>query len=193
MKLPLTALCATILVGLIAPAALADDISDQIAEAQKAYEKHDVAATTAALDAAIKLLRQSKADASAKFLPDAPAGWTAADPEVTTVATEMFGGGTSVSRSYQNGDQTVTASLVADSPLMQGIGSIMANGQTVSDDSKLVIIDGRKFNYSKSDNSYTTMVGKVLVSIKGDGADDAALRAYLKAIRFADIEKASAS
>jgi len=170
--------------------AAADDIADQITDAQKAYEKHDLSGTLAALETAGRLLRQAKGDTWQALLPAAPAGWTASDAEVTTVALESFGGGTSVSRAYQKGDATVTVAYVAESPVIQAVGSAMANGQTIAEDAKLLIIDGRKVTYSKADTSYTTMVGKVLVSVKGEGADDAALRDFLKAIDFSALEKA---
>lgn len=186
-------LSAAFLFGGLTTSALADDISDQINEAQKAYEKHDLAGAMAALDTANRLLHQVKGEAWQALLPEPIPGWTAADAEVTTVALESFGGGTSVSRAYQKGDATITVSYVADSPMIQGIGSIMANGQTVSADSKLLIIDGHKVDYSKSDTSYTLMIGKVLISVKGDGADDSSLRAFLQAIHYADIERAAAS
>jgi hypothetical protein len=67
----------------------------------------------------------------------------------------------------------------------------MSSGLVTGSDIKLLIIDGRKVTYTKSDNSYTTMVGKVLVSIKGHDTDETSLRSYLSAIKFADLEKAS--
>jgi hypothetical protein len=184
-------LAAGVLMVLPAAVARADDISDQINEALRAYEKHDLATTAAALDAASNLLRQAKAEAWKAMLPEPLAGWTAADAESTTVANAMFGGGTGVSRTYKKADQSIEITYIADSPMMQGLGSLMSSGLVTGNDIKLLIIDGRKVTYSKSDNSYTTMVGKVLVSIKGQGVDDASLRSYLKAIKFTDLEKAS--
>jgi hypothetical protein len=126
------------------------------------------------------------------MLPEPLAGWTPADAESTTVGTAMFGGGTSVSRTYRKADQSIQVAFIADSPMMQGLGSLMSSGIVTGSDIKLLIIDGRKVTYSRIDNSYSTMVGKVLVSVKGPGVDDASLRAYLKEIKFAELEKASA-
>jgi hypothetical protein len=173
--------------------ARADDISDQINEALKAYEKHDLATTAAALDAASNLLRQAKAETWKAMLPEPLAGWTAADAESTTVGAAMLGGGTSVSRTYRKADQSIDIAFIADSPMMQGLGSLISSGMVTGSDVKLLIIDGHKVTYAKSENSYTTVAGKVLVSVKGQGADDAALRAYLRAVKFADLEKASAN
>ena len=61
-----------------------------------------------------------------------------------------------------------------------------------SSDMKLSIVNGRKMTYTKSENSYQTLVGsKALVKIEGSkGIDDATLRAYIAAIKFPQIEKA---
>jgi hypothetical protein len=69
---------------------------------------------------------------------------------------------------------------------------LMSSGMMTGSDMKLLIIDGRKVTYKKTDNSLTTMAGKVLVAIKGQSVDEPTLRAYFKAVNLADLEKASA-
>jgi hypothetical protein len=169
----------------------ADDVTDQIDEALKAYAKKDLTTATAALEAASNLIRQMRAEAWTAVLPEALSGWKASDPENSILGQAMFGGGTSVSRKYSRGDDTVDVSLVTDSPMLQGLGALLGAGLLTGTDNKLVIIDGRKVTYTKSDNSYQTMVaGKVLVKVEGSkGVDDQTLRAYLKAIKFDSIEK----
>ncbi len=177
---------------LFAGHARADDVTDQINEALKAYAKHDLATATAALDAAGNLIRQAKGDSWKAMLPEPLPGWTAANAESTVMGAALLGGATSVSRQYKKGGQSVEISFVADAPMVQGLASLMGSGIMSGGDNRLVVLDGRKFTYAKSDNSYTTMVGKVLVSVKGHGVEDTDLRAWLKQIHFADIEKASA-
>ena len=192
MKKYIPILTAAFLTALAPMQARADDVSDQIKEALKAYEKHDLSLTAAALDAASSLLRQQKGENLKGMLPEPMPGWTATDAESATVANAMLGGGTNVSRTYKKDNKSLEISFIADSPMMQGLGSLITSGLMTGGDSKLVVIDGRKVTFDKNENSYTTMVGKVLVSVKGRGLDDASLRAYLKAIKFSDIEKASA-
>jgi hypothetical protein len=179
--------------ALAATAAQADDVTDQINEALAAYQRHDLATAATALDAAANLVRQAKAETWKAMLPEPLFGWTADPAESTAVGTAMFGGGTTVSRSYHKGDQSVEIGFVADSPLVQGLGSLMSSGMMTGTDVKLIIVDGRKVTYTKSDNSYTTMAGKVLVTVKGQAVEEATLKEYLRAIKFADLEKASAS
>jgi hypothetical protein len=111
----------SVLVALPVAGARADEISDQINEALKAYEKHDLGKTATALDAASALVRQAKADVWKAMLPEPLAGWTAADAESATVGNALFGGGVGVSRTYTKGDHSIEISFIADSPMMQGL------------------------------------------------------------------------
>jgi hypothetical protein len=187
----MTILAAGLSIALGTVEARADDITDQINEALKAYQNHDLATAAAALDAASNLLRQAKAETWKRMLPEPLPGWTAQDAESTSVATAMLGGGTSVSRTYRAAGQSVDISFIADSPIMAGIGTLLNSGLMTGGDAKLLIVDGRKVTFNKNDNSYVTVAGKVLVTVKGHGVDDATLRSYWKAIKFADLEKGS--
>src|SRR5690242_7730585 len=91
----------------VAPVARADDVTDQINEALKAYQNHDTQTAIAALDAASNLLRQGRADALKKLLPAVPPGWNADDAESSAVSVAMLGGGVTASRAYHNGNQRV--------------------------------------------------------------------------------------
>ena len=103
----------------------------------------------------------------------------------------MMGGGTSIVRRYHKGDDQVEVTLVSDSPMLQAM-AMMFSGAMSGPDNKLVVIDGRKTTYSKSDNAYQTLVAnKTLVKISGsEGVDDKTLKAYLKGVKFAELEKA---
>src|SRR5580700_1912290 len=116
----LSMVTAGVLMALVTAEVRADDVSDQINEALKAYEKHDLATAAAALDAASNLVRQAKAEAWKGMLPEPLPGWTATDAESTTVGNAMFGGGSSVSRTYRRADQSLDIAFIADSPMMQG-------------------------------------------------------------------------
>ncbi len=86
----------------------------------------------------------------------------------------------------------MTIELVTDSPVMQGLGRLISSGLVTGSDNKLLIINGRKVTYSKSDNSFSTMAGdKVLVEVKGSsGVDEKTLKDYLAALHWKEIEKA---
>jgi hypothetical protein len=177
----------------MSPAARADDVTDQLNEALKAYQKKDLATASAALDVAQTLIRQMSADVWKTVLPEPLSGWTADDAESTSVGAAMLGGGTSVSRSYRKDGETVEITLVTDSPLLQGMGALVSSGMVTGSDMKLLVIDGRKATFTKSENSYQTLVSnKALVKVTGSkGVDDGALRGYLSAVKFQQIEKAA--
>ena len=180
-----------LLLGVV-PAALADDVTDQINEALKAYEKKDYSTASTALDAAASLLRQMKGEALKTLLPDAQPGWEAAEVEVTAMGAALMGGATTVTRRYTKGDEHVEISILSDSPMVQGMAALFTAAAT-GPDNKLVIIDGRKVTYTKSENAYQTIIAnKSMVKVEGSkGVDDATLRTYLKGIKFAELEKAA--
>lgn len=190
MKLKIKLIVAALLAISIGPAA-ADDISEQINQALQSYQKHDYAAASSALDAAGALLRQAAAEGWKAALPGPLAGWSADDAESTVVSTAIVGGGIQVSRTYRKNDLSVEISLIAESPMMETVGRLLNSGIFSGEDSKLVVVDGRKMTYTKSDHSYATIVGKAVVTVKGEAVEDAVLRSYLKAVNFAEIEKMS--
>jgi len=192
MKAAILFLALTSLALLTVPAR-ADDATDQLQEARKAYDKGDYATALTALDAAAALIRQKRAQQWQSLLPDPLPGWQAEDAQSTTVSPAMLGGGTAVTRNYYRGTDKVEISLVLDSPIMQGIGSLMTNPFFTNDDTKVMVINGHKAVYMRSDNSYQALVGtKAMIVVKGSlMVDEPTLKAYLTAIKFSELEKAA--
>jgi hypothetical protein len=176
-----------------ASGARADEVTDQINEALKAYQNHDTQTAIAALDAATNLLRQSRADNLKKLLPSPPPGWTADPPESTAVSVAMLGGGVTASRAYHNGAQRVEVQVIADSPMLQTVVALLNSPLGAIGGMKTVVIGGRRMSYSDNDNSYLTLVAdKVIVKVEGNaGTPDPTLKSFLALIDYAAIEKAS--
>jgi hypothetical protein len=175
-------------------AAHADEVTEQIQQALKAYERKDFPTAAVALDTAASLIRQKKAESWKTVLPEPLPGWTGEEPDVTTYGAVLLGGGTSVSRVYRRGIDRITVTLIGDSPVLQGLGSFLASGLVANSDMKVSVIDGRRVMFTRSDNSYQTMVAnKVLVKVEGDrSVDDATLRSYLRAVKFGEVERLAA-
>ncbi len=173
------------------PGAHADDVTDQINEALKAYQSHDTQTAIAALDAAANLLRQSRAEGLKKLLPAAPSGWTADEAEASAVGAAMLGGGTTASRTYHNGSQRVEVQIMADSPMLQGMAALLGSPFAAAGGMKTVVVGGRRMSYTADDNSYMTMVAdKVIVKVEGSkDTPDPTLKGFIGAIDFAAIEK----
>ncbi len=167
----------------------ADDVTDQIDEALKAYNKQDYSTAATALDAAATLIRQARADSLSKLLPKPLPGWKT--KKQSNTAASLFGGGVNAQKTYINGKQRIKIALTSDSPMLQAIAMMFANPQIAGANAKLVVVDGRKVIYNKKKNSFQVMVAnRVLVSVEGDrNTDESAVKEYLKAIDFDGVEK----
>jgi hypothetical protein len=181
----------SLVIGLYASLALADDVTDQIQEGLKAYEKGDLDTAAIALDTAGSLIRQMQAGSLSKVLPEPLSGWTAQEAETSAAGAAMFGGGLQASRSYTNEDEQVTVSIVGDSPMIQAMSMMFANPAFQGGGSKLVIIDGRKVIQNKQEHSLQTMVNNnFLVSVEGnERTADESNKAYFQSIDFEALEK----
>jgi hypothetical protein len=184
-------MAAVLLIAASAYGAHADDVTDQINEALKAYQNHDTQTAMAALDAASNLLRQARAEGLKKLLPAVPPGWTADNSESTAVGAAMLGGGTTASRTYHNGSQRVEVQIVADSPMLQGMAALLNSPLAAMGGMKTVVVNGRRMSYNDSDNSYMTLVvDKVIVKVDGNkDTPEPTLKSFVGAIDFAAIEK----
>ena len=86
---------AVLVAGLAVAPALADEFTDTLDSAIKAYNDGDVAGAQQDVEYAGKLLTAMKAEGLAKFLPAAQDGWTRADQNVEEAGgvMAMIGGG----------------------------------------------------------------------------------------------------
>ena len=103
----------------------------------------------------------------------------------------LLGGGTTASRAYHNGSQRVEVQIIADSPMLQGLGALLSSPFAAIGGMKTVVVGGRRMSYGADDNSYTTMVAdKIIVKVDG-GKDtsDATLKRFIGTIDFTAIEK----
>jgi hypothetical protein len=174
-----------------ATGAAADDVTDQINEALKAYQNHDMQAALAALDAATNLMRQVRAESLKTLLPPVPPGWTADDPESSAIGVALLGGGTTANRVYHNGSQRVEVQIMADSPMLQGLAAVLSSPLAAVGAMKTVVVGGRRMSYAADENSFMALVAeKVIVKIEG-GKDtpEPTLKSFIGAIDFAAIEK----
>lgn len=169
----------------------ADDVTDSIDEAVKAYKANDFAAAAQALDAAAQLVRQKRGDLFKALLPAAPSGWTAEEATSQSAGASMFGGGVTAERRYTKGDSSITVKLITDSPIMQGVMMMMSNPMFAnSDGGKLERIKGQKAIFKNKNGSGSVNIvvnGTLLVQIEGSDVKDADLRAFAEAIDYGKI------
>src|SRR5690348_6474449 len=87
--------------SLVATPALADDITDAMDQARKAYQSGDLGGAKQSLDLASQLIGQKNAEAFSTLLPNALPGWKAEKPQTTALGAAGFGASTA-SRTYNN-------------------------------------------------------------------------------------------
>ncbi|MGQ3674388.1 hypothetical protein ACT6QH_02645 [Xanthobacter sp. TB0139] len=168
--------------------ALADDISDALAEAQKAYADGDVAASRQAVDVAAQLLAQHSADKLVQFLPATPAGWTEEETRSDAAAAAMFGGGLIARRDYRKGDEDVRVLIIAGSPMVAQMAPMFANAQMLGAMGRVFRFQGRTAVMTR-EGAIQLMGGDAYITIEGS-ASEADKRMFLEAIDLDSVEKA---
>lgn len=175
----------------LGPTLRADDVTDSIDEAVKAYKANDYATAAQSLDAAAQLVRQKRGEQFKALLPEAPKGWEAEEATAQSAGAAMFGGGVTAERQYRKGDASMTVKLITDSPIMQGVLMMMGNPMFANaDGGKLERIKGQKAIFKNKGGSGSVNVvvsGVLLVQIEGSDVTDADLRAFAEAIDYGKI------
>lgn len=185
------AILITLIIAVSTTPIYADDVTDQISEALKAYEKKDYSTASTALGAASTMIRQKRAENVAQALPKPLSGWSADEAETSQAGAGLFGGGISAKRKYKKDGMQVTVSVVSDSPMIQAMSMMFSNPQFAGRNAKLIVVNGRKVISNSKKNSLQTMIaGRILVSAEGKRkTSPEAVKQYLNAIDFSAIEK----
>ena len=148
-----------------------------------AYAEGDVTVAREELDYAMKLLDGMKAQGLAELLPPAQAGWTKAeedDPESAGAAMAMFGGGTAAAATYTRGAESFTITLVADSPMVNGLGAMLTGMAGIG--GKPIRIQRTQFTMNEGELQ-GVVDDNVLVSVSGDAPIEAKTE-HLEAMDF---------
>jgi hypothetical protein len=182
---------------------LADAVEDQIKQGLELYQTGELGAAITELEFAITDIRKGMSGQLADTFPDAPAGWSAGEAESSSEgagAAAIFGGamGTMLERTYtqDDGDGTLTATLMIDNPMVQGMAGLLNNPMLMAaqpNTERLRI--GRETGMLKwdpdSSSAEATLLldGRIMMQVKGEdlGAPDVAadvLKAWdIKAVR----------
>ena len=178
---------------LISTTISADDITDTMEEAMSAYKKGDYVQTKEDLTYVMELLKQKKGETIQGFLPEPLDGWKAEKAKSENAGSGMLGGGSTTSRTYTKGKSKVVISVVTDSPLLQGLGSLLGNPMFNSG-GKLKRINREKatikYNEKNKSGDVTIMLNKrFLVTVEGSQVTEDELIEYAKAIDFKKIKE----
>lgn len=164
---------------LLSPAAaMADSVTDQIDLGRELYEEGDFAGAVTELEFAITELRGKMAGQYVATLPDAPAGWSAAEAEQQGGAAFM-GGGTMISRSYRqdDGQGSIEAQLMVDNPMIQGFAAMLGNPALMAGQPGMKRVrigrDNAMLNWDREAGSgeITLVTGRAMLKLEGHGLE----------------------
>ena len=182
---------ALLLTVVISPPAWGDEVLGRIDDAAAAYNRRDLPAAISGLVAALNALREVRAEGFGKLLPDPPLGWRAEDVEKISIAVMVTSGGTGASRRYHSGDEIVTLSIMADTPMSRALAAIAASDSAAAAGARVETLNGRTTISLKDDRAFTTLASeRVLVRVEGRGITEATLKKFLALVDFAAVEAA---
>lgn len=191
---------ANLLVSGAAGTARADEITDQIETARKAYDAGELKRAAQELQFAVAAIEQRIGDRYLKLLPAPLEGWTADEAQSQGGGFAGMFVGTSVTRRYYKtgGSEQIEISLLADSPLMPAMAMMLSNPMLIQADPESKPY--RHKGYSgllkhdpAADRWELTLLmgGRILLQAAGQGLRDrTSLDAYLDAMDLAEVEKA---
>ena len=181
-------IAALALLGAIAAPAWADDITNAMDQARKAYQAGDLGGAKQSLDLASQLIGQKNAEIFATLLPNALPGWKAEKVQTTALGALGFGASTA-SRTYNNakGDH-VEVQITGDSAMVSQIATFLSNPAMAGAMGKLVRVGGQRAIQDGDGNVKMIVANKFLISVEGS-ADSTSKLAYAQAIDFAKVSK----
>ncbi|MEM9437907.1 MAG: hypothetical protein AAGA15_12775 [Pseudomonadota bacterium] len=162
-------------------AASADEIEDALSAAAEAYQDGDIAFALQELDFARAKLNALKTDELVAFLPEAPDGWTREIDTEVAASLGLMGGGSGASAIYFDGaaSQEVTVTIMADSPMVTGMGAMVANAGAMGLPVERI---GRQTFALQDDQLMGLVANRVLVT--AEGADVETLKSLLEGMDF---------
>ncbi|MBK1717142.1 hypothetical protein [Thiocystis violacea] len=177
----------------------ADEVTDQMEAAKKAYESGELRTAVETLNFAVAKIQEQMTATLLKLLPEPLDGWLGDEPQSQSGGMAAMITGTTLSRRYAREDGAeVTLSLMADSPLMPMLTMAMSMPFVMqsNQDMKTYSFKGHRGMLEHAANSedyeITLMVGNRLV-IQGKGsrlADSQPIEAYFEQLDMDAIQAA---
>ena len=184
MKQFVVALC---LAAGLGSASAADEIEDAIAAGLEAYRAGDMAGAKEELDYAATLLGQKKAAGLTAFLPPALDGWTRSDGDASAAGAALFGGGLNASADYTRGADMVEIQIMADSPMVAGMGAMLGNPAMMATQGEVRRVGRQRYVVTADGGVMALVGGRALVQLSGSAAREDKI-AYFEAIDFSGLE-----
>jgi hypothetical protein len=157
-------------VTLMSASAGAVDVPASIDAAKASFQKGDIARAARQLEVALIDLQDRLGRALSEDMPPALPGWQADDAE--TEGLGAAGGGLSVTRAYTKADASLNASIILDSPAVEGATALL-NNQAAQPNLRRVKVGNddamlRWDSPAKAGEITMVLGGRVVLQIEGD-------------------------
>ena len=182
------ALAVVSILGVLVASALADDITEAMDQARKAYQGGDLSGAKQSLDLASQLIGQKNAEGFAELLPAPLPGWKAEKAQTTALGQMAFGASVA-SRSYSNakGD-TIEVQITGDSAMIMQFATLLNNPAIAGAMGKIIRVGSQRAIQTGEGDINMVIANKFLVTVQGS-ADAAAKMAYAQAVDVAKLSK----
>ena len=153
----------------------ADEISDGLEDALKAYQDGDLKEATELVDYVKSLLGEKNANLLTGFLPDAPEGWSREVEDTAAMSGAFAGlgqGGLIVSARYttQTG-KGISYMIMADSPMMAMMGAIFSNPALMGGKAKVKRINRQKVLIGEDGQLQAMVHNRFIIQMDPDDKD----------------------
>ena len=181
----------------IAPAS-ADEVTDQLNAARKAYESGELRSAVQTLQFAVASIQEKINLSLLELLPEPLEGWNADEPQAQSGGMAAMIAGTNLSRRYYRDDGAeVDISITADSPLLSMMTMMLSNPMLMQTDpgTRVYTHGGQRgmIKHEKDSEVWEISLmigGKIMIQVTGRGIKDQQdVEAYHEAIDLAAIEK----
>lgn len=195
-RTPLNAALAAVLA--LAAAARADEVTDQLDAARKAYDTGDLRSSVDALNFALAAIKERQSAGLLKLLPQPLAGWQA-DPGQSQSGglADMLTGINLTRRYFRTDGAEVNLTVTADSPLLPMLTMFLSSPFMIQADpgSKPYTFKGQRglSKHAPDSDEYevSLMIGnRILIQAKGRGLPDGtAVQQYIESMDVGAIQK----
>jgi len=177
--------------ALVVAPARADDVTDQIDAAKRAYSAGDEQVAIQALQFAIAQIQEQLQAEQLGLLPEPLPGWSADAPVSDAGGIAAMFTGTNLVRTYRKDDgASVSVSITADSPLLSMLTTLMQASPSTTPythDGYRGVLEMHQDGTSR----LLLLVGtRIQVQVEGSGVDRQTLEAYLEAVQLDRLEEA---
>jgi hypothetical protein len=189
---------AVLTLALLVLPARADEVTDQLDTARKAYQAGELRSAVQALNFATARIQEHINDQLLKLLPEPLSGWEAEPAQSEAAGLAAMVAGTVISRTYRRADGAeVGLRLMADSPMMGMMAMMMQSPllMQASRDMRVYTNRGHQGMIQHAEGSseweISLMVGnRIVIQAKGNGLQDQKpVEEYVNAIDLNAVQK----